>query len=195
VSIAPMEWDDLGKSFSLTESDSGLKEGMFTLHEVGELLRRAAIEAGLVACSEHRLKAFGKFWKIDWIWRKKGGDDIVAAFELDGRSIDDKNTNKALISLSSIRAPTKYLILFQVDHDLKPKPKATKYVEKYADEFKSHNIELKLDAYLDEEWLKSLISRAKSGTEAGETTTPIKAIKRWNARKWSKQSLASSRDE
>ncbi|MBK8011986.1 MAG: hypothetical protein IPK13_11605 [Deltaproteobacteria bacterium] len=91
-----------------------------TMHELHELIRRAAYEAELLPRSEFRIEAEGKNWAIDWVWldpnRLKLGERqaVVAAFEIDGLGISFQNTNKAIVTLGAIRAPIVQLAMFNL---------------------------------------------------------------------------------
>ena len=71
-----------------------MSRGQLTLHEVGEVLRRAALTAGLVPDAEVKLKD----WKIDWRWCARNEDGsmgrTVAVFEIEGRDVEKTNNSK-----------------------------------------------------------------------------------------------------
>ena len=74
-------------------------QGQLTLHEVGEVLRRAALTAGLVPDAEVKLKGWTR--RIDWRWCARNPDGslgkTVAVFEIEGRDVErTKNPKKKL---------------------------------------------------------------------------------------------------
>lgn len=86
--------------------DQRVRANMLSLHETGELLRRAGRVAGLVPRTEYLFHDCGRNWKVDWVWLNAAGVPI-AAFEIDGLDVDICNTCKAAIALGhSGRAST-----------------------------------------------------------------------------------------
>ena len=125
--------------------------GMLNLHEAGELLRRGGLAAGLIPMSEFKLRINGRLRKLDWVWLRPGNEDrldrVVVAFEIDGTSIDARNTYKALLTLGTIVAPIRVLLQFQVDHDFSHKG-WTQHVNNEAAHFNVLDIERHLDTDL-----------------------------------------------
>lgn len=66
-------------------SDDAEKAGL-TLHELGELIRRAGRKAGFTVRSEYPVgKGKRNSCRIDWVWQK--GRTPVMAFEIEGRNV------------------------------------------------------------------------------------------------------------
>ncbi|HEX5008954.1 MAG TPA: hypothetical protein VFY71_01035 [Planctomycetota bacterium] len=98
------------------------------LHDIGEVLRREGLKQGFVPLSEYKvgIRPGGKGTaKVDWVWRN-GDGQVIAAFEIEGRDAAYKSAgHPSLIAdhwkLMQLRSARKWLVLFQVDHDLGPK--------------------------------------------------------------------------
>jgi len=107
----------------------GTPPGHLRLHDLGELLRREALRRGFVPLTEFKIGVltWGQHTgKIDWVWRRGPDGPIVAAFEIEGRDASFKTAgHPSLIAdhhkLMRLAGARKWLLLFQVDHDLQPK--------------------------------------------------------------------------
>jgi hypothetical protein len=66
------------------------EEAGLTLHELGELIRRAGRQAGFTVRSEYPVgKGKRNSWRIDWVWQS--GKKVVMAFEIEGRNVPESS--------------------------------------------------------------------------------------------------------
>lgn len=93
----------------------------FTLHEVGELLRRHGRASGFIVETEHR-PIPGRKHAIDWVWISGKSGRVVAAFEIEGRDVDVRSTQRDAMKMLSIpTCSVRAIVLFQVNHNRLPK--------------------------------------------------------------------------
>jgi hypothetical protein len=105
----------------IARSGSRLPNGHLTMHEIGELLRRAGRAADLAVTSEYHPWP-GKRNKIDWVWWEDHTQSTaIAAFEVEGRDVQARSAVADRKKLGALAARKQFVILFQVDHDLQPK--------------------------------------------------------------------------
>lgn len=99
--------------------------GALTLHETGELIRRAGLAAGFVVKSEVKVGARkpDSKQKADWGWFQPGVSHATVLFEVEGRNVADASLNKDARSFADYEAPLSVLVLFSVNHDHRPKGK------------------------------------------------------------------------
>jgi hypothetical protein len=70
-------------------NDDAEKAGL-TLHELGELIRRAGRKAGFTVRNEYPVgKGKRNSWRIDWVWQI--GSKPVIAFEIEGRNVPESS--------------------------------------------------------------------------------------------------------
>jgi hypothetical protein len=70
--------------------NGSVEEAGLTLHELGELIRRAGREAGFAVRSEYPVgKGKRNAWRIDWVWL--WGETVVMAFEIEGRNVPESS--------------------------------------------------------------------------------------------------------
>jgi len=103
--------------------ESHFEAGAMTLHELGEVLRRAAYTKGLNPVPEY--KVVGR--RIDWIWKDRE-NKVVAAFEIEGQDVEksrdgrSKGLKKDCESLMAIEGcRERIIILYQVSKSGRPK--------------------------------------------------------------------------
>jgi hypothetical protein len=66
------------------------KQAGLTLHELGELIRRAGRKAGFTVRSEYPVgRGKRNSWRVDWVWQKEGAP--VMAFEIEGRNVPESS--------------------------------------------------------------------------------------------------------
>ena len=116
--------------------------GAMTLHEVGEVLRRAAYTKGLYPQPEY--KVVGR--RVDWVWKDATGL-VVAAFEIEGQDVEKSKTRKSrgmkkdCESMMAIQScEHRYIILYQVSKTGEPKGFRKKY--KTAEACRTHYEEI-----------------------------------------------------
>jgi hypothetical protein len=97
--------------------------GHLTLHDLGELIRRAGKEAGFIVRSEYKVKCDGHLQKkmVDWVWLD--ADKCIVAFEIEGRNVAKDSQQNDFTRFSTLCACINVLALYQVDHDHSPKPR------------------------------------------------------------------------
>jgi len=135
--------------------------GHLRLHDLGELLRRDGLRRGLVPLTEHKVGVlpWGQHTgKIDWVWRRGHDGPVVAAFEIEGRDASFKSAGHPCLvadhhKLMRLEGARKWLLLFQVDHDLQPKGSRPGFdyrsgVARQLDAVGPHDIRVALDADL-----------------------------------------------
>lgn len=144
--------------------------GHLRLHDLGELLRREGLRRGFVPLSEFKvgvLPGGQNTAKVDWVWRKGPWGDVIAAFEIEGRDAAFKADHPSLIAdhhkLMRFQGARKWLLLFQVDHDLRPKGEKHGFdyragAARQLDQVGPHDIRVGLDVDLwDPAFRESLI--------------------------------------
>lgn len=75
-----------------------------TLHDTGELLKRAGIQAGFCVESEYKV---GDAWKIDWVWLFD--DKPVVAIEIEGSGSSAKKHRPRRIEVQTEQSSYLYL--------------------------------------------------------------------------------------
>ncbi len=145
-----------------------------TLHELGELIRRAGKEVGLIPLSEHKIKvnASEHVKKIDWVWVAKVGDRPVVAFEIEGPRVPKKSIVNDVRKFKKCEAEISIVALFHVDHDLSEKPYPP-YKRDPKEWVRSHEEDFDFEIYFDEELM------AKNGIEAIQKDA-MRALKKRN---------------
>ena len=111
--------EDLGLSFAHAKNEL-LKPGMLTLHEAGELIRRAALELGFIPISEHQVPSKiteSGFRYVDWVWCDPDTRSIVAAFEIEGADCPASTVDKDIDSLGDLDCLFKFVFLYQARKD------------------------------------------------------------------------------
>jgi len=137
--------DDLGLSHTYSENDRA-EPGMLTVHEAGELIRRAGLELGLIPKPEHQVPSdITKTGKrlIDWVWFDQKSSKAVAAFEIEGANCRQEPVDKDLDSLGNIECPFKIVFLYQARRD-STLPRSG-FMEKNIDRLNRDNIRIKYD--------------------------------------------------
>ena len=100
--------------------------GALTMHDLGELFRRAGHQAGFVVESEYRVDTLedgtAHHRKVDWVWLASGKrrDQIVVAFEIEGTGVPKPSLRCDLLKFSVLRARLNVIALYQVNHDRRP---------------------------------------------------------------------------
>ena len=117
----------------------GLRDGLggylprsknaLTLHDLGELIRRAGQDVGFIVKSEFKISLdqdqLAK--KIDWVWLAPGQEKKpIVAFEIEGRNVDPRSIEADCKKFKKCKALINVFALFQVDHDHTPKPESPK---------------------------------------------------------------------
>ncbi len=111
--------EDLGLSFAHAKNEL-LKPGMLTLHESGELIRRAALKLGLIPVSEYQVPSRSKekgVRRVDWVWCDPDARSIVAAFEIEGADCPASTVDKDIDSLGDLDCLFKFVFLYQARKD------------------------------------------------------------------------------
>ena len=100
------------------------KDGL-TLHDLGELIRRAGQKARFIVESEYKVLRRGRHpMKIDWVWLSPKTLQPIVAVEIEGPAAPRKSVKGDIDKFQRCKAPLYIIAIFQVDHDrsLKPKP-------------------------------------------------------------------------
>ena len=136
------------------------KHGL-TLHDLGELLRRAGLAAGFIVESEFRVRINNRSRdsKIDWVWLSPEQPwKPILAVEIEGRDVAPKSVKEDVEKFKKCEPIIKVIALFQVDHDRNSKkvikkPDPCKRVIQIAETYCSmQNVECSdLQVVLDEE--------------------------------------------
>jgi hypothetical protein len=134
----------------------GHYENKLTLHELGELIRRAGKKAGFFPQSEYQVRIPSKERKskIDWVWLDSDRKPIVA-FEIEGPGVPPNSVENDVNKFKACEAKINIILLFQINNDSTLKdvppfgesPKA--WINKHAGDF-SENMEI----YFDEELME-----------------------------------------
>ena len=99
-----------------------------TLHDLGDLIRRAGVAAGFIVESEFKVpgvKGKHNAMKLDWVWLDpKQQVQPVVAFEIEGWGVDRRSIAADRRKFEACRARINIVALFCIDHDrtLKPRP-------------------------------------------------------------------------
>lgn len=135
-------WDyprpDLTHSFICDGDTLPFEAGAMTLHEVGEVLRRAAYTKGLHPEPEYKI--VGR--RVDWVWKDTTGQ-VVAAFEIEGQDVEKSKKEKSrglkkdCESMMAIETCAyRYIILYQVSK--RGQPKGVRKTYQTAEACRSH---------------------------------------------------------
>lgn len=104
--------------------NKSLPEHGLTLHDLGELLRRAGLAAGFIVESEFRVSLDNRLRdsKIDWVWLSPEEPwKPILAVEIEGRDVAPKSVKEDVAKFKKCEPIIKVIALFQVDHDRTPK--------------------------------------------------------------------------
>jgi hypothetical protein len=119
-----------------------------TLHDVGELLRRAACQAGFAPEREWGPGQGG----IDWVWFHADDDrNPVIAIEIEGPAVPEESLRRDAEKFASCSAEIKVLLLFTVSRDFthKPNPPFGMSAEEHIRRFlRNPDVRIMLDADL-----------------------------------------------
>lgn len=121
-----------------TPANGWLPPGGLTLHDMGELIRRAGIQAGFIVESEHWVSLGDGFRirKIDWAWLSKARTvagsrrpQVVVAFEIEGPNVPPKSVKNDLARFKASEAEICVIALYQINSNrrLKDRPKNDNY--------------------------------------------------------------------
>lgn len=90
-----------------------------TLHDLGELLRRAGQAAGFIVESEYQVRPRdgGRVLKIDWVWLNCHSLDPVVAIEIEGPAVPRKSVTADVRRFKLCKAHWSVIALFQVDNN------------------------------------------------------------------------------
>lgn len=97
----------------LDDFPSYTDELLWTIQEVGELIRRIGDIHGFIVIKEYPVGAGGV--KIDWIWASHGnGNPIVAAFEIEGQNAQQESIINDLnrFALLNVDHEHKYIVTY-----------------------------------------------------------------------------------
>lgn len=133
-----------------------LPELGLSLHELGELIRRAGRESGFIVESEYqvRIKGEQKVKQIDWVWLSPVSLSPIVAIEIEGQGAATGSLAKDILKFKACGALLNVIALFQVHHNrtiMKPpsyKRKPKDWVLENVDTFP-------VDIVLDEELMKN----------------------------------------
>lgn len=153
--------DGLGNNIPRVAKEK-LGPSWLTLHELGELIRRAGKAAGFIVESESKINLDdgGHVKKIDWVWLdpKSPGDDSrpVVAIEIEGPAVPIDSIKGDLSKFKKLQAPINLIVLFQVDHDRKikrrpPKKYDLKPKDYVANLVNQANVSVDVEILLDED--------------------------------------------
>ena len=110
-----------------TAREGKLPKYGLTLHDLGELIRRAGEADGFIVESEFKVPGErGKRYamKLDWVWLDpKQQDQPVVAFEIEGWGVDPRSIAADRRKFEACGAPINILALFSIDHNRTPKPR------------------------------------------------------------------------
>ena len=150
---------------------SGLRDGLggylprsknaLTLHDLGELIRRAGQDAGFIVESEFKVSLdrdrLAK--KIDWVWLVRGQEKKpIVAFEIEGRNVDPRSIAVDCMKFKKCKALISVFALFQADHDRTPKPEIPNGQlpeDRVKDWVKKYKHGVQVEAYRDEQLMAS----------------------------------------
>jgi hypothetical protein len=91
-----------------------LQKNWLTLHDLGELIKRAGLACGFVVQSEFKVEG----GDLDWVWLANPSKRPIVAFEIEGPNAGQKKSLKRdFRKFALCKARINVLALFQVDHD------------------------------------------------------------------------------
>jgi len=98
-----------------------LTTNALTLHDLGELIRRAGLRSGFIVETQFsvpRGESGKNVRKVDFVWLDESRPQKpVVAFELEGRDVYPQSLKNDVSRLRASDAKLKVLALYQVDHD------------------------------------------------------------------------------
>src|SRR4030067_2694757 len=138
-----------------------LPKNALTLHDLGELIRRAGQDADFIVESEFKVSLdrdrLAK--KIDWVWLARGQElKPIVAFEIEGRNVDPRSIAADCMKFKKCKALINVFALFQVDHDRTPKPETPNGQlpeDRVKDWVKKYKQGVQVEAYRDEQLMAS----------------------------------------
>lgn len=94
-----------------------LPEHGLNVHDLGELIRRAGWEVGLIVETEWKVPG-SKLRRIDWVWlTPEKPTTPVVAFEIEGPAVPLKSIANDEARLASAGAVIEIIALYSVDHN------------------------------------------------------------------------------